>query len=104
MPAADLGPVLIEGDIADPVGAVFDAPVPARVLQEPRRVYLLLGQARHSIDGLAPVPAGLLLGHPPLHLEHAGHTRPVAIAHQGVTRGQLPPLDAPMPYLVSGGR
>jgi hypothetical protein len=56
---ADLGMILGEDDVADPVQAVLDAPVPADRLGEVIGADLVPGQVDDRVDGLGvPFAAG----------------------------------------------
>jgi hypothetical protein len=56
---ADGGAVLVEGDVADPVQLVLDAPVPADPAGEQDRVGLPAGQAGDRVDRRGVPPAGV---------------------------------------------
>ena len=60
-PGAQLGGVLGEGHIADPVQAVLDRPVSAQEIGEPGGAGLSVGQAGDRVDDHSPPPLGAKL-------------------------------------------
>lgn len=77
---ADLGPILIEGDVADPEQGVFYVPMPPRQAQQARRVCLFRGQAGDAVGDVARRVVALQVGGVPLDLEHLCGVREVDVA------------------------
>jgi len=101
MPFSDLAAVLVEGDIAHPVQAVFDAPMVPIEGQQPVCPGLLRGEVGEAEDLLGMCLAGFEAGHLPLDaadLADAGKVE-VVVERRGGPDGAL--LDAAM-SLVEG--
>lgn len=91
---ADAAGVLAQGDVADQVKPVFDAPVRAGQAQELFRPHPRTRQTGDGVDNLdaflVPKPA------PALDPADLGQTRPIEMRHH-LDRGlQCPPFDAAM--------
>jgi len=95
-PAAHLGPIFIEGHVADPVGAVFDVPMVTQEVEDLPCPRPLGGEAGHAVDPFVALLARLLEGDVALDNEDLACPRPRAVSGEQCPQRQTTPLDAPM--------
>ncbi len=95
-PAADLGAIFIEGHVANPVGAVLDAPMVAEKREDLLCARPLGGETRHAVDPLVALLARLFEDDVAFDDEDLARPRPGAIPRQQRAQRQAAPLDAPV--------
>src|SRR6266699_6256048 len=96
MAAAYLGAVFIKRHIAHPMRLVLNLPLPAYELQQTHGGRPLGAETGDAIDHFHPLLPCFLVNDVTPQLKNLGKTRPIAIAHQGLTRREMALLDAPM--------
>src|SRR5262245_17985849 len=76
---------------------VLNLPMAAYECEQPLGGAPLGAQTGDPIDHFYPFLSRVLRDDVPPQFEYLCQTRPVAVAHQGLTRGDMALLDAPMP-------
>jgi hypothetical protein len=93
---ADLGAVLVEGHVADPVQPVLDLPLAADQCQQPGGVGLVGGEAGHGVGDLDRAAAAIQVAHGAVDDEQLGGVRKGDRVGWGAHPDRSV-LDAPMP-------